>query len=391
MTDRTEVRSSSDADAASLRGRRVLVIGSFDPAMPRARQWFRLLERLECAVEVRNVSSWGTDRAAQTAQSPFARLPRVLTGLLRLAWHLLRCERPDLVVFLYPGHLDACILGPIARVRRVPAVLDIFISLYDTVVSDRGLHSPRSPVGLATRALDIGACWSVPLVVVDTPENADFLARLTHRGRRHFACLWVGADETRYGPNPDPGDDAPVLWYLTYIPLHGFETVAHAARLLRDDGRRLRLVGDGQERPAAEALAAQLGLDNIDFVDQMPEDDLGREIAGASICLGVFGTTDKAARVVPNKVFQCAAAGRAIITAETPANRTAFGDALTTVPVGDAPALAAAIGALRGPARLAAAARARETFVARFSDAALARDLGRSLAAILRPRRPRSA
>lgn len=355
------------------------MIGTFDPAMPRAAQWMRLLRRLDCDVEVRNVPAWDPDRASKTAGSPLAMLPRVLKALPGLAWYLLRCERPDLVVFLYPGHFDACVLGPIARIRRIPAVIDVFISLYDTVVLDRELHSTRSPVAWLTRGLDTLACWSVGRVVVDTPEHGDFFARLTRRARRRFAVLWVGADESLYVPGPDPGDDAPVLWYLTYIPLHGFETVARAAALLTDDGRTLRLVGDGQDRAAAEALTRELGLQNVEFVDPVPEAELAGEIARASLCLGVFGTSDKASRVVPNKVFQCAAAGRAVITAATPAVDTAFGDALVTVSVGDAPALAAAIRGLRGPARLEAAERARAAFVERFSDAALARDLDRVL------------
>jgi glycosyltransferase involved in cell wall biosynthesis len=300
--------------------------------------------------------------------------------------HLLTCKRPDLVVFLYPGHLDACVLGPIARIRRIPAVLDVFISLYDTVIVDRGLRSTRSPVALATRALDVLACWSVPTVVVDTPEHADFFARFTHRGRKHFAVLWVGAEESAFEAAPDPGDDACILWYLTYIPLHGFETVARAAALLTDDGRRFRLIGDGQERAAAEVLARELGLTNIEFAAPVPEAELAGEIARASICLGVFGTSDKAARVVPNKVFQCAAAGRAVITASTPAIDTAFGASLVTVPVGDEHALADAIRDLRGPARIQSAARARAVFAERFSEVALARDLDGILSSVTRPR-----
>jgi glycosyltransferase involved in cell wall biosynthesis len=360
------------------------VIGTFDPAMPRAAQWMRLLGRLGCDVDVRNVPAWDPDRASSAAGSPLAMLPRVLRALPGLVWYLLRCDRPDVVVFLYPGHFDACVLGPIARLRRIPAVLDVFISLYDTVVLDRELHGPRSPVALLTRALDTLACWSVVRIVVDTPEHGDFFARLTRRARRRFAVLWVGADESLYVAAPDPGDDAPILWYLTYIPLHGFDTVARAAALLNGDGRRLRVIGAGQDRAAAEALTRELGVQNVDFVDPVPETALADEIARASICLGVFGTSDKASRVVPNKVFQCAAAGRAVITAATPAVDTAFGDALITVPVGDAAALADAIRELRGPARLAAAERAHAAFTELFSDTALAGDLDHLLRELVR-------
>jgi glycosyltransferase involved in cell wall biosynthesis len=83
-------------------------------------------------------------------------------------------------------------------------------------------------------------------------------------------------------------------------------------------------------------------------------------------------------------VFQCAAAGRAVITAETPAIRTAFGDALVTVPVDDPEALADAIRRLRGHVRREAADRARATFLERFGEAALTRDLAESLSRVLR-------
>ena len=222
--------------------------------------------------------------------------------------------------------------------------------------------------------------------MVDTPEHADFFARFTHRARSHFAVLWVGAEELRFVTADDPGDDAPILWYLTYIPLHGFETVARAAALLADDGRTFRLVGDGQQRAAAEKLAHELGLTNIEFVAPIPEAELPAEIARASICLGVFGTSDKAARVVPNKVFQCAAAGRAVDhRGHAGGHQRAFGDALVTVPVGDAPALADAIRDLRGPgAPRRRRARARAVFEQRYSEAALADELG------AHPRRPPS-
>jgi len=64
------------------------------------------------------------------------------------------------------------------------------------------------------------------------------------------------------------------------------------------------------------------------------------------VCLGIFGTTPKARRVVPNKVFQGAAAGCAIITSDTAPQRAALGDAGLLCRAGDGAALAEAITSL---------------------------------------------
>ena len=50
-------------------------------------------------------------------------------------------------------------------------------------------------------------------------------------------------------------------------------------------------------------------------------------MADHDVCLGIFGTGAKAPRVVPNKVFQGAAAGCAIVTSDTAPQRRVLGDA----------------------------------------------------------------
>ena len=84
----------------------------------------------------------------------------------------------------------------------------------------------------------------------------------------------------------------------------------------------------------------------------------------AGCSLGIFGTSGKAQRVIPNKAFQAIACAAPLITADTPAARELLVDdeSALLVPPGDASALARAVRRLAADAglgrRLAAAGRA---------------------------------
>ncbi len=72
-------------------------------------------------------------------------------------------------------------------------------------------------------------------------------------------------------------------------------------------------------------------------------------VASHEVCLGIFSAQGKGTRVVPNKVYQGAAAGCVVVTSDTPPQRRALAGpapAAVLVPPGDAPALAAALVAL---------------------------------------------
>jgi len=71
----------------------------------------------------------------------------------------------------------------------------------------------------------------------------------------------------------------------------------------------------------------------------------GARVVAGDVCLGVFGTSDKAARVVPNKVYDALAAGRPLVTADSAAARELLQDGRDAllVPAGDGAALAAAL------------------------------------------------
>jgi glycosyltransferase involved in cell wall biosynthesis len=109
-------------------------------------------------------------------------------------------------------------------------------------------------------------------------------------------------------------------------------------QLAESDDIETTMIGQGQDWELARELA--VANSHVTWVDWMGPDELPTLVAAHDVCLGIFGTGPKALRVVPNKVFQGAAAGCAIVTSDTAPQRRLLGDAAVFVPPGDAKSLA---------------------------------------------------
>jgi glycosyltransferase involved in cell wall biosynthesis len=362
---------------------RALVHGTFDASHTRNRMMVALLAAAGWEPTVLRREVWGADRFAAVHTNRARLALRAARSYGRLALQAAVVRRPDAVVILYPGHVDMLVLAPIWKLRRVPVVFDPLVSLHDTVVSDRALVRAGTWRARIVAGVDRLLFALADVVVVDTPEVGAFYAEHFGLDVDRTVVISPGADTDALGPPAaDSGGPKRVVFHGTYIPLHGIDTIVRAAALLADTGVEVRIIGSGQERPAVEALLRELGgVPQVTLLDRMPPARIGDEIRAASVCLGIFGTRAKTARVVPFKVFEYMALARPVVTADTPAARAALGDDVVFVPPGDAPALAAAIRALLGDddrrRRLGRAAEAR--FAARFSIAAQAPTMRASL------------
>ena len=242
--------------------------------------------------------------------------------------------RFDALIVGYPGHADL----PAARfaARGAPVVFNPLVSLFDTLVADRRRFGPESLVARTLRAADRRALRSADLVVADTSAHAAYLAELGGIPRARVAVCLVGAEERLFTPAWEPSE--PPLFVGKLIPLHGIETILAAARLAPE--LPLRIAGSGQlehvlrDRPP-----------NVEWIRWIPYDELPVALRRARCALGIFGTSAKAARVIPNKAYQALACGTPLITAETPAARELLvdGESALLVRPGDAEALAEAL------------------------------------------------
>jgi glycosyltransferase involved in cell wall biosynthesis len=179
---------------------------------------------------------------------------------------------------------------------------------------------------------------------------------------------FVGAEERLFKPGWQLADAFVALFVGKLIPLQGVDTILAAARLAPDI--RFRIVGSGQ----LDGLLADPPR-NVEHVPWIEYEQLPDEIRQAGCSLGVFGTTGKARRVIPNKAFQAIACGAPLVTADTPAARELLSDEASAllVPAGDAEALAGAIRRLAADPVLASriAAGGRATYESKASEAVL--------------------
>jgi glycosyltransferase involved in cell wall biosynthesis len=298
---------------------------------------------------------------------------------IRLAGAELRLRRTvttpfDALLVGYPGHLDLRAARRVAG--RRPVVFNPLVSLADTLVSDRGRFRAGGAAARALAAIDRRAFRTADLVVADTDAQAQFFLTL---GARRVDTCFVGAEERVFRPGWSPPADFTALFVGKLIPLHGLDTLLAAARLAPEI--RFRIVGSGQLDRLLEGRPA-----NVEHVAWVEYERLPDELHRASCALGIFGTTDKAARVIPNKAFQALACGTPLVTADTPAARELLrdGESALLVPPGDGRALAGALRRLAADRRLAESLSGRglAAYRAQASEDVLGvrwRDLVRSL------------
>lgn len=367
---------------------RVEWVGTYERDYPRTRVLVDGLRQLGVAVDERHRAVWErTTHKAGGFLSPVSLLRA--GGTFAGAWAGLAVERhpggrPDAVVAGYPAQPDAVPAWVVAKRHRALLVVDMMISLFDTLAGDRARVGRAGGAVLA--GIDRTTLRLADIVLCDTQANARYMhTRFGVPGAR-LVVAPVGAEPAAFSATPQPPGAPTVLWYGKLSPMHGLDVILGAARM--PGVPAIRLIGTGQ---LDDWLSDEMRRDppgGLVHVPWVPYDELAGEVSRSAIVLGVFGRSEKASRVIPNKVFQAMAAARPVVTADTPGIREALvhGESGWLVPAGDAPALAEALRVLAADPALRA--RLGEGARRRYEEIGTPEAVARPLVNAIRRRRP---
>ena len=287
---------------------------------------------------------------------------------------------------------------PLARFLSVlsakPTVFDPLAPRYETKILDRKRGRPSSLQAWWNFRIDDASFRCADLVLADTSAHKDYFVHSYGVPPDKIGVLPIGYDEGIFDParferEPSRTEGRfTVLFIGSFLPLHGADAIVEASRIVlgRDPSIAFRFVGSGQTLAAAKSLAAEIGASNCAFSPWARYEEMPGLMASADVCLGIFGRSGKARRVVPHKIFQAMGMRKSVITADTPAVREFFVPGENVVLCGEpyGESLADAILALKkDPARRERIAANAEALVrSEFSSRALAVQLKALIAGI---------
>jgi len=280
-------------------------------------------------------------------------IPRFIFVYMRLIMKLFAVGRYDVMIVGYAGHIDIFLAKILNFLRHKPLVFDAFLSLYDTAVNEFKVAGEGSWKAKIIWLLDKYSCLMADVVLLDTQAHIKYFVEEFNVPYKKFIAVYVGQNDEIFKPLElaKENNNFNVLFFANLTALHGTEYIIQAAKILEPyKDIHFTLIGNGPLYDKIYNLAKEISLANTTFIrDFLPYELLRQYIGSADVCLGIFGTTEKARKVVPCKIYDCLAMAKPVITADSLAVREILTDRENIIlcQAGNAESIARAIILLR--------------------------------------------
>lgn len=236
------------------------------------------------------------------------------------------------VVVLFPDHEKVLLATLYRRLyrRSYKIIFDPLISLYDTYVFNKPSILIKQPRPVITQLfkqwlkIHDRTLFQIPdILLVDTEAHGRYFQKLLGI-KKEFSVLPISANERVFTPTRFK-DIAfwhtlplKVLWYGRLSLMHGMPYILSTIELLKDKPIIFTIIGNLQSFPR-ENIEYLKSIHKLHYREVSPPHYLSlREIKKFMdehhVCLGAFGTTEKAKNVVSNKECEALASGRCLVT-----------------------------------------------------------------------------
>lgn len=256
------------------------------------------------------------------------RLLNAVTFLLSIAWHLIRDRRELLGIINTTNPPFLGLVTWLAKWCLGLPFLTIVHDVYPDVAVQLGLLSKRSPLTwLWERLTRLILNQSVGLIVIGRDMAQLVRTKLSRRSAVLMTLIPNWADSAHLYPVPRAENpfitqhqlvDRFVVQYAGRLGrTHNLEPLLEAAQQLQETNVLFQLIGEGAKRAALEAQAAQLGLQNVQFLPYQPYETLAQTLSAADLAVVCLDSAVSGASV-PSKTYGVLACARPILALVDP-------------------------------------------------------------------------
>jgi glycosyltransferase involved in cell wall biosynthesis len=224
------------------------------------------------------------------------------------------------VVYATSPPLFAALAGLlIAKMRRVPFIFEVRDLWPEAAVELGELQNQQVIRGAHALAQ---LCYNQAMGIVAVTKGIHKRLTALRLPKQKLALIKNGTNPDRFRYVFDKELEEKLDWKRRFIVLYagihgvgqGLETVLEAASLLlHTEAIRFSFIGEGPRKRELMAYASRKHLSNVEFLPEVPTNQIAKYISLSSICLVPLKKIELFKCALPSKMFDCWACGKPIL------------------------------------------------------------------------------
>lgn len=221
-----------------------------------------------------------------------------------------------------------------AKTFNKKLVVEMYISGYDTLVKDRKLIEDGSKKAKAVMTKDILALTKSDYIIHTAAHEVSYWEKIIGinvEKEKVFIAPICNVSMLNLNRKFRQDGVLKICWWGTFIPLHGLDNILQAMKILKEKKINFTCNLFGVNSTLFSTYVEKIQLEKLDSHVFLRKDlsfsnvSLPRYLVNnCDLALGIFGNTDKASNVVPNKLIEALSMGIPTLTMNSPALREFF-------------------------------------------------------------------